>query len=62
MRSLSQIKKLPSTYEGKGRILEWLKKLNRMKANDELSPEDARQLSFDLEMSLSEFHSTLASL
>lgn len=38
-----------------------LKRLNQMKASDELTPEDVRQLSFDLENSLAEFHRVLAS-
>lgn len=73
MQSLAQIKVLPSTYQGKARVLEWyahppvhtdltdrLKKLNKLKASDELEADDVRQLSFDLESSLTEFHRVLA--
>lgn len=37
-----------------------LKKLNKMKASDELNSDDVRQLSFDLETALTEFHRILA--
>lgn len=38
-----------------------LKKLNKLKASDELPQDDLRQLSFDIENALSEFHRVLGS-
>lgn len=38
----------------------WLKKMGDMRASDELSEEDARQLIFDLEKSYGGFHSFLS--
>jgi ESCRT-I complex subunit VPS28 len=55
---------LPSTYQGKDKLKSWLATLNQMKsissgfvtgmlmclrASDEISPEQVRQMSFDLE-------------
>lgn len=76
IQSLSSINTLPSTYEGRNRMILWfvlsdlffnnirklrLKRLNQMRASEELSSDDARQLSFDIETSLTEFHRCLAS-
>lgn len=60
MRSLAQIKTLSSTYKGKEKILNWLKKLNKMRAFDELVDDDIRQLSFDIDSAMNEFHQTLS--
>lgn len=60
MQSLSQVTVLPPSYQGRSKILEWLKKINRMRASEELTEDDVRQLSFDLESSLTEFHRVLA--
>ncbi|KAG0040786.1 Vacuolar protein-sorting-associated protein 28 [Gryganskiella cystojenkinii] len=49
MQSLNNIRSLPSEFEGKAKILQWLIKLNGMRASDELSAEDRRQMGFDLE-------------
>ena len=40
---------LPKEYEGKAKIRNWLIVLNKMKASDELSADQVRQLLFDLE-------------
>jgi len=60
IQSLSQITSLGVDYQGKAKILDWLKRLNRLKASDELSENDSRQLAFDLDNALSEFHNFLA--
>ena len=49
IQSLHKIGSLPSDYSGKTKIKEWLIKLNKLKASDEISTQDARQLLFDLE-------------
>lgn len=35
-------------FEDKGKIVQWLITLNQMRAAEELTPEQARQLQFDL--------------
>ena len=35
-------------FENKGKIVQWLITLNQMRAAEELSPEQARELNFDL--------------
>jgi len=53
--SLGKVSTLPSNHCSKTNVQKWLEKLNQMKASDELSEEDIRQMSFDLENSYSEF-------
>ena len=36
-------------FEGRGKIVGWLIRLNGMRANEELGEEEARQLSFEME-------------
>ncbi|KAI9221044.1 vacuolar protein sorting-associated [Blastocladiella britannica] len=42
--------------QGRAKIREWLIALNQMKASDELSEDQARQLHFDLESAHAEFY------
>ena len=46
---------LPNDYEGTAKTREWLVTLNSMRAADELSEEQARQLLHDLDTSYSAF-------
>ena len=46
-------------FENKGKIIQWLITLNQMRAAEELSPEQARELQFDLNAAYDGFKSTL---
>lgn len=46
-------------FENKGKIVQWLITLNQMRAAEELSPEQARELQFDLNAAYDGFKSTL---
>ncbi|KAH9250446.1 hypothetical protein BASA81_011785 [Batrachochytrium salamandrivorans] len=61
IQSLNKVQSLPKDYEGKGKIKKWLIDLNKLKASDELSEEQVRQLLFDLESAYAEFQRSLAS-
>ncbi|VVC96865.1 vacuolar protein sorting-associated protein 28 homolog [Leptidea sinapis] len=50
---------LPSDFEGKLKVQEWLDKLSEMTASDELTEAEVRQLLFDLETSLGAFNKFL---
>lgn len=53
--SLNRLSMLPENYEGKKRVTEWLNKLKLMSISESLTPEDARQFSFDLQAAFDEF-------
>lgn len=46
-------------FENKGKIIQWLIALNQMRAAEELSPEQARELQFDMNQAYDGFKSTL---
>ncbi|CAK3766922.1 Vacuolar sorting-associated 28 [Lecanosticta acicola] len=46
-------------FESKGKIVQWLITLNQMRAAEELSPEQARQMNFDLNEAYEGFKATL---
>ncbi|CAE6461573.1 unnamed protein product [Rhizoctonia solani] len=46
-------------WEGRGKIVSWLITLNAMKASDEISEDQARQLLFDIDHAYHEFFSSL---
>ena len=46
---------LPSDHVSKIKVMNWLAKLNTMRASDEVKEEDARQMSFDLEQAFLAF-------
>jgi ESCRT-I complex subunit VPS28 len=46
-------------FENKGKIVQWLITLNQMRAAEELSAEQARELNFDLNAAYDGFKSTL---
>mmetsp|Transcript_37832 Transcript_37832/g.45608 ORF Transcript_37832/g.45608 Transcript_37832/m.45608 type:complete len:223 (-) Transcript_37832:606-1274(-) len=51
MQSLNKLSDLPPEFEGKVKVKEWMSRLDKMRASDELSEEQVRQLLFDLESS-----------
>ncbi len=55
IQSLNKITSLPKDFEGRGKIRDWLIKLNKMNASEKLPPEQARQLLFDLERAHTDF-------
>ena len=46
-------------FDNKGKIIQWLITLNQMRAAEELSPEQARELQFDMNQAYDGFKSTL---
>lgn len=51
IQSLHKLPMLPPEFEAKVKLKEWLSRLSKMRASDELSDEQVRQLLFDLESS-----------
>lgn len=50
---------IPSDFEGKQKIEEWLNTLNEMQVSDELSESQIRQFVFDLDTSYAAFNNLL---
>ncbi|GAB7356057.1 hypothetical protein MBLNU459_g6674t1 [Dothideomycetes sp. NU459] len=46
-------------FDNKGKIVQWLITLNQMRAAEDLSPEQARELQFDMNLAYDGFKSTL---
>lgn len=46
-------------FQGRGKLIEWLIKINKMNINDELNEEDTRQLLFDLDYAYKGFYTML---
>lgn len=57
--SLSKLSILPPDFEGKTKMKEWLGRLSKMGAADELTEQQARQLHFDLDSSYNSFMAAL---
>lgn len=57
--SLSRVPQLSPDFEGKVKGKEWIARLNKMGASDELTEQQARQLLFDLETSYNGFIQSL---
>lgn len=55
MECINKVTTLPPDHLSKTKVQEWLIKLNEKKASDELSDDDIRQMTFDLENAYSEF-------
>tara|TARA_B110000459_G_scaffold188685_1_gene222076 strand:- start:1316 stop:1942 length:627 start_codon:yes stop_codon:yes gene_type:complete len=53
--SLYKVNQLPADFPGKNMVLTWLEKLEKMRASDELSDDETRQLLFDVENSYNAF-------
>jgi ESCRT-I complex subunit VPS28 len=47
-------------FDGRGKIIQWLITLNQMKATEELSEDQARELDLDMNAAYQGFKSTLA--
>jgi len=60
IESMNKISSLSATFDGKTKVKQWLATTNQMRASDELSEEQVRQLLFDLEQSHSAFYRSLA--
>ncbi|EDV26354.1 uncharacterized protein TRIADDRAFT_22070 [Trichoplax adhaerens] len=61
LETMNRLSTLPSDFEGKDKVLQWLTTLSSMKASDELTDEQARQMIFDLETVYNAFNRLLAS-
>ncbi|XP_063726417.1 vacuolar protein sorting-associated protein 28 homolog [Symsagittifera roscoffensis] len=57
--ALSSMTSLPANFEAKTKMNEWLKTLGEMSVSDELSDDQTRQLTFDLDVSYNAFIRTL---
>jgi ESCRT-I complex subunit VPS28 len=53
--TLSRLPETPSEFEPNYRVKKWLQQLNGMRAVDEISEEDSRQLYHDLDLAYTEF-------
>jgi ESCRT-I complex subunit VPS28 len=60
LAALNGVAELGPAFEGKARAREWLERVNGMRAHEELAPNEARQLAFDLESTYNLFHKRLA--
>ncbi|KAI4299299.1 hypothetical protein L6164_032769 [Bauhinia variegata] len=59
--SLNKLSYLPPDFEGKTKMKEWIAKLSKMGAADELTEQQSRQLHFDLDSSYNSFMAALPS-
>lgn len=57
--SLNKLSILPPDFEGKMKMKEWIARLMKMGASEELTEQQARQLTFDLESSYNSFMAAL---
>lgn len=57
--TMNRLSLLPSDFEGKRKVAEWLSTLENMQASDELTDTQVRQLIFDLETSYTAFNKLL---
>ncbi|CAK9187772.1 unnamed protein product [Ilex paraguariensis] len=57
--SLNKLLILPPDFEGQTKMREWIGRLSKMGAADELTEQQARQLQFDLESSYNSFMAAL---
>ncbi|PKI43642.1 vacuolar protein sorting-associated protein 28 homolog 2 [Punica granatum] len=57
--SLNKLSILPPDFEGKTKMKDWLSRLSKMGAADELTEQQSRQLHFDLESSYNSFMAAL---
>eukprot|EP00897_Mesotaenium_endlicherianum_P010550 jgi/Mesen1/9523/ME000637S08966 len=55
LTSLNGVSQLTPDFEGKIKARDWISRLNKMSASDELTDDQARQLLFDLESSYNAF-------
>ena len=57
--SLGKVSTLSNTFEGKIKMTLWLEKLHQMRAVEEISEDDARQLLMELDSSYAAYHECL---
>ncbi|XP_043690183.1 vacuolar protein sorting-associated protein 28 homolog 2 [Telopea speciosissima] len=57
--SLNKLSILPPDFEGRVKMKEWISRLSKMGAADELTEQQSRQLHFDLESSYNSFMAAL---
>jgi len=60
IQALNNVPGLPADFEGKSKVRQWLITLNSMKASDELTEEQARQMLFEMDQSHNEFYRLLS--
>ncbi|KAL0094945.1 vacuolar protein sorting-associated [Phycomyces blakesleeanus] len=60
IQSLNNVPGLPAGFEGKTKVRQWLITLHSMKASDEITEEQARQMLFEMEQSHTEFYRLLS--
>ncbi|KAI8877201.1 ESCRT-1 complex, Vps28 subunit [Backusella circina FSU 941] len=60
IQSLNNVPTLPADFEGKQKVRQWLITLHAMKASDEITEEQARQMLFEMEQSHNEFYRLLS--
>ena len=53
--SLYKVPQLPADFKGKAVAQQWLERLEKMRASDELGDDEVRQLLFDVENSYNAF-------
>ena len=53
--NLGKVVGVPSSYQGGYKMQEWLIRLSKMNAYDELTQEQAQQLEFDIDQAFREF-------
>jgi len=58
--SLHKVPQLPAEFAGKKCIRRWMERLDSMRASDELSDDEVRQLLFDMENSYNSFMQLLS--
>lgn len=59
LSSLNRVPLLPPDFEGKVKARDWIARLNKMGASDELNEQQCRQLLFDLDSSYNAFINAL---
>lgn len=59
MTSLSRMTTIGHEFSGRGKLVQWLIVLNKLKINEEISEEQSRQLLFDLDSAYKEFYTNL---
>jgi ESCRT-I complex subunit VPS28 len=60
IQSINNVPTLPADFEGKQKVRQWLITLHAMKASDEITEEQARQMLFEMEQSHNEFYRLLS--
>ncbi|RUP28573.1 hypothetical protein BC936DRAFT_138715 [Jimgerdemannia flammicorona] len=60
IQSLNNVTSLPAEFEGRAKVRKWLIDLNQMKASDEITEEQSRQMLFEMEQAHTEFYRSLS--